>query len=99
MEPALTLLAPTGLSGSERLDTIAVLAGQVQMIAQQSRLSAQPEAHQMAAITTALRDRAEQFPALAAAVSDESADTRDQAFDFGLDRVLDGLQVLIDGRS
>jgi hypothetical protein len=99
MESALTTLARTGLTGSERLDTIAVLAGQVQTIAQQSRLAEQPEAHQIAAITTALRDHADRFPALAAALADETAAGRDQAFEFGLGRVLDGLQVLIDRRA
>jgi AcrR family transcriptional regulator len=98
METALMLLAPTELTGSERLDTIAVLVGQVQVIARQAAQGARPEAHQLAAITTALRDRADDFPALAAAMSAESGAGRDQAFEFGLDRIMDGLQVLMDSR-
>jgi hypothetical protein len=88
---------PAG-AGSERLDTIAVLAGHVQVIARQTAQGDQPEAHPLAAITTALRDRADDFPALAAAMSAESDAGRDQAFDFGLDRIMDGLQVLMDSR-
>jgi AcrR family transcriptional regulator len=99
MESALTLLAETSLTGGERFDTIAVLAGQVRVIAQQARLSDEPEAHLLAAITTALRDHGERFPALAATLADQPASGRDQAFDFGLERIFDGIQALIDRRA
>ena len=96
METAAVVLAGTGLSGSERLDTMAVLTGHVRMIAQQAAASPRPEAQMQTAIGELLRDRADQFPALAAAVSSSVTDEgQDDAFTFGLERILDGLQALI----
>lgn len=45
-----------------------------------------------------LRHHRERFPHLAAAVEDPAGE-RDQAFEFGLARILDGLQVLVDSRG
>jgi AcrR family transcriptional regulator len=99
MECAAAILAQTGLTGSERLDTIAVLAGHVRMIAQQTGVNRQPEAQFIATITELLRDRGNRFPALAATMTAAAADgPQEQAFDFGLDRILDGLHVLITQR-
>ena len=100
MESAMALLDGTGLTAAERLDTMAVLAGQVRVIAQQTRESRQPEAHVLAAIWAALRDHGDRFPAMSATMAEASAGGgQDQAFDFGLERILDGLQALIDHRS
>ncbi|MGX6607616.1 TetR/AcrR family transcriptional regulator C-terminal domain-containing protein [Micromonosporaceae bacterium Da 78-11] len=95
MEAALALLPPV-LSGAERMDTIAVVAGHVRALAAQAT---QSETEMTAAIGLVLRERAEQFPAVAAAMSDVAVQGGgDQAFRFGLDRILDGLQVLISKR-
>jgi AcrR family transcriptional regulator len=99
MECAVAILAETGLTGSERLDAIAVLSGQVRMIAQQAGVSQAPEAQMVAMIMDLLRDHGDRFPALAATVVSAATDgAQDQAFAFGLDRILDGLHVLIAGR-
>jgi AcrR family transcriptional regulator len=99
MESAVALLDGTGLTAAERLDTLAVLAGQVRVIAQQTRGGDQPEAHFVAAIVEALHGRGERFPALTATMAAAATEGgQDQAFDFGLDRILDGLQALIDRR-
>ncbi|MBL7254388.1 TetR/AcrR family transcriptional regulator [Paractinoplanes lichenicola] len=89
MESALAVLPP-GLTGGQRMDTVAVLAGQVRMIAGQS------EAAMVAAVTLVLREHAERFPAVVAAVTDPGP--HDQAFHFGLERILDGIEVLIGAR-
>jgi AcrR family transcriptional regulator len=93
MESALALLDGTGLTGAERLDVLAVLTGQVRMIAEH----AMPEAHLGRAIAEVLRRHGERFPVLAATMADATTG-QDQAFDFGLDRILDGLRVLVDAR-
>lgn len=96
MECAVAILAKTGLTGSERLDTIAVLAGHVRMIAQQAGANRQPETQLVATITELLRRYGERFPALAATMTAAATEgPQEQAFDFGLDRILDGLQALI----
>ncbi|GAA1359639.1 TetR/AcrR family transcriptional regulator [Catellatospora chokoriensis] len=99
MECALTALADTGLSGAERLDAIAVLAGHVRMIAQQAAAMRDPDAQFSAGVVAVLAEHGDRFPLLAetmAAVAAEGG--QDQAFEFGLDRILDGLQTLITSR-
>ncbi|GAB2616826.1 TetR family transcriptional regulator [Paractinoplanes abujensis] len=89
MENALAVLPP-GLTGGQRMDTVAVLAGQVRMVAGQS------EAAFVDVITLVLREHAQRFPAVAAAVTDPGP--RDHAFHFGVERILDGIEVLIRAR-
>jgi AcrR family transcriptional regulator len=99
MDAGLALLTNTCLSGAERLDTLAVLTGQVRIIAQQAR-SAAHEEHFLAAIGAGLADDGDRFPALASTMAELAVDSaRDQAFAFGLDRILDGLDKLIKDRT
>ncbi|MDT5024510.1 MAG: hypothetical protein QOE61_936 [Micromonosporaceae bacterium] len=100
MERAVSILPPTGLTGSERLDAIAVLAGHVRSIAQQAMVSRQPEGDIIAMIGEQLRRHGDRFPALIATMAAEAADGgHDQAFEFGLDRILEGLDILITQRG
>ena len=78
------------------MDAVAVLAGHVRAMAAQAH---QSETRMGAAIGLVLREHADRFPAVASALSDISANGgADQAFRFGLERILDGIQVLISGR-
>jgi len=96
MERAVAAMAGTGLTGSERLDAIAVLAGHARMIAQQAAAADRPEAQLLAQITDLLREHGDRFPALAATMTSAATEgPQDQAFTFGLARILDGLQLLI----
>ncbi|WIM94873.1 TetR/AcrR family transcriptional regulator [Actinoplanes oblitus] len=89
MEAALARL-PDGLTGAERMDTVAVLAGHVRALA------VQPDESGM---ITALTEHAARFPAVAAALADMAAHGgQDQAFRFGLERILDGLETLLTTR-
>lgn len=101
MEAAVGLLTGTGLTGRERLDTVAVLAGQVRVVAQQVRMDQHAEADLVASMGAVIRDHGDRYPAMAATLADavNTEDGADQAFDFGLDRILDGLQVLIHQRG
>jgi AcrR family transcriptional regulator len=90
---------PAGLTGSERLDSLAVLSLHARNLAAQES-SRQREAELNAEIGAVLMRHADRFPALAAAMA-AAADPsgQDQAFDFGVARILDGLEVLIRSRS
>ncbi|GAB2965686.1 TetR/AcrR family transcriptional regulator [Micromonospora polyrhachis] len=99
MERGVTLLATTELTGSERLDALALLTGHVRMIAQQAGANRKPETQLITMIGELLSQHGERFPALTATMasaSDEGA--QNQAFDFGLDRILDGLDLLTSER-
>ncbi len=99
LERAVAVLPEAGLSGAERLDAIAVLAGHVRAMAAQA-VSRQDESAFGVAIEMALTRHGERFPALAAVMADVAATGgQDQAFAFGLDRILDGLESLIRARS
>jgi AcrR family transcriptional regulator len=94
MESALRVLPP-GLSGAERLDTVATIAGHVRMIVGQVA-----ESDLTAAMGMILRDHAATYPAVVAAISDVAdRGGADNAFAFGLGRILDGLECLLEQRA
>jgi AcrR family transcriptional regulator len=94
-EQALRVL-PESLTGAERMDAVATLAGHVRMIAGQARPGGQAEAELEASMMRAMTEHADRYPALVAAMADIAArGGTDQAFSFGLERILDGLEVLI----
>ncbi|MFG2527952.1 TetR/AcrR family transcriptional regulator [Streptomyces sp. NPDC048516] len=102
-ERALAAFADTGLTGGEQLDAVVVVHGHIRTIAQVSASmglgSARakgPEEVMSAALNELLAGRpgrADRFPALAAAVADTGTTSRDQAGEFGLERILDGLEA------
>jgi AcrR family transcriptional regulator len=96
-EQALRVL-PESLTGAERMDTVATLAGHVRTLAGQTARGSEAELE--ASMMRALSEHADRYPAVAAAIADiaEQGGT-DQAFSFGLERILDGLEVLIRGRQ
>jgi AcrR family transcriptional regulator len=100
MEAALAALGVgTGLTGAERLDAIAVLAGHARMLAQQAAARLDEDDMQ-AAMTEVMLLHGDRFPQVTAAMRGTAAEGgQNQAFAFGLHRILDGLQVLIDRRA
>ncbi|MFC4375497.1 TetR/AcrR family transcriptional regulator [Nocardia halotolerans] len=97
-EAALTALSDTGLTGPEKLDTIVLLNGHARGLAQQVP-SADP--HRFAEqFTEMMAAAADHCPAARAAFAEEAAATggRHDALAFGIERILDGLAVLIDQR-
>ncbi|MEU2175861.1 TetR/AcrR family transcriptional regulator [Nocardia sp. NPDC019219] len=102
MEAALGALAGTGLTTAERLDTIVLLTGHARSLAQQVRMVAADEferqvAGQFAEMVAAAADR---YPASAAAFAEEGAvEGGVGALEFGIERILDGLAVLIARRG
>ena len=100
METALGALAGTGLTGPERLDAVVLLNGHVRSLVQvtaagQQDLEAEL-ARQVGAVLSAHPDR---YPQVLAAFSGSPAGARDNALQFGIDRILDGLAALIATRS
>ena len=95
LEQAAAALTGTGLTGSEILDVAVTLVGHVRTIAQQAAMIGNnPEQAIDDAMLALLTGREDQFPALAAALADP--DGKNQALDFGLHRILDGVALLID---
>ena len=94
-ERALGVLPPA-LTGAERMDVVATVAGHVRSIAGQA---GQSEGEMVASMARAMTEHAERYPAVAAAMADIAVrGGTDQAFSFGLGRILDGLEVLIRSR-
>ncbi|MFB7181075.1 TetR/AcrR family transcriptional regulator [Streptomyces sp. NPDC056257] len=103
LERAVSALDGTGLSGAERMDAAVLLVSHVRGITQQAR-AAGPAGNPEAQLGTILGDlmqaHGERFPALTAALASAAhSDGHDQAWEFGLRRILDGLAALIDQRA
>jgi AcrR family transcriptional regulator len=101
MESALATLDGSGLSGAESLDTIALLAGHVRGLALQAAAAGDDnmEAGLGRQVARALAAQAGRYPRTAAAFAESSPPgERDNALSFGIDRILDGLGVLIAAR-
>ncbi|WP_280344022.1 TetR/AcrR family transcriptional regulator [Nocardia neocaledoniensis] len=101
-EAALTATEGTGLTGPERLDTIVLLNGHARSLAQQVDSVGDGANDQVVEQFTAMMGAAgDRFPAVSAAFAEEAASTSgaNDAFDFGVERILDGLAVLIERRG
>lgn len=96
-------LTDSGLNGTEQLDSILVLSGHVRTIALQT--ATMPGGRQglteesfTAAFAGILAAEADRFPSLVAALQTPSGQ-ENQGLEFGLDRILDGLELLISARK
>jgi AcrR family transcriptional regulator len=103
MDRGVQALSETGLNGGEQLDSVLVVSGHVRTIAQQTvtlpgGTTGVTEEHITSALTEVLRTHADRFPGLVAAM--QSIDgNQNQGLSFGLDRILDGIELLITGRK
>lgn len=102
MESALTTLADSGLTGAEGLDTIALLAGHVRSLALQAAAAGDGsmEAALGRQVSEAVAAQSGRYPRTVAAFAESAPPgARDNALDFGIERILDGLGVLIAART
>ncbi|MGW6919268.1 TetR/AcrR family transcriptional regulator [Kitasatospora sp. NPDC054939] len=103
LERAVSALDGTGLTGAERMDAAALLVGHVRGITQQARAAGaggDPEAQLGAILGDLMQQHGERFAALTAALASAArTGGQDQAWEFGLQRILDGLAVLIEQRA
>ncbi|WP_433157205.1 TetR/AcrR family transcriptional regulator [Kribbella sp. CA-247076] len=91
MEHGLAALTDSGLDGGEQFDSILLLSSHVRNLAQQTLDTGLTEAHLNQAFAEILATEADRFPSLAAAM--RTAGRQDQGLEFGLDRILDGLEL------
>lgn len=99
-EGALAEMADLPLRGSEKLDVLALLAGHVMSLARRQAQVERPEADLARGLAPILSAHAGEFPRTAFAFSETADDgTQDDALGFGVDRILDGIQVLVTERG
>ncbi|ATL72314.1 TetR family transcriptional regulator [Nocardia terpenica] len=97
-EAGLAPLGDSGLSGAERLDALALLSGHARSLAQQVRSAGgrDLENGMTRQLGETLAAHADRYPATIAAFAESDAPgDRNNALHFGIDRILDGLGVLI----
>ncbi|MEU7856679.1 TetR/AcrR family transcriptional regulator C-terminal domain-containing protein [Nonomuraea sp. NPDC049141] len=108
LECAVEALAPTGLDGAEQLDAVVLVTGHVRNLAQQVLTTVTPagvragstEGELISVLAELLERHGERFPALTTAVASAAAGSaQDDALDFGLNRIFDGLELLIAKRA
>ncbi len=98
LEAAVAALSGHGLVGQELLEAVLAINGQVRISATFLAPAVQAESEAwVAAIGETLTAHGERFPALMAAITDGAfrPDEEDASLEFGLARVLDGIEVLI----
>ncbi|GAB3435902.1 TetR/AcrR family transcriptional regulator [Actinophytocola sediminis] len=104
-EAAVAAIAGTGLTGREQLDAVFVVSGHIRNLAQQTLAQATHPSHSErqlgATIADLLTGRESHYPALTAAIADNTMpdNAMDNAMDFGLARILDGIEPLIADRT
>jgi AcrR family transcriptional regulator len=97
LESAVGALKGSGLTGGELVDAAVVLVGHARSIAQNAAAMTESAVYQ---IPERLRQHADRYPALVAAMSTGAFEPDEaNAFEFGLERILDGIGVLISARA
>jgi hypothetical protein len=101
LDSALAALAPAGLTAAEGHQVFLLVVGLVRNLAQQVADFDEQHSREWARLTGELLDRhAERFPALTEAVAAGAwAPSTIDPLEFGLARILDGVQALVDGTS
>ena len=99
-ESGLDAMSDLPLSGGEKLDVLALLAGHAQSMVRQRAGGSQPEQNLAAQLGPVLAARSADFPRTSAAFADAARDGgRDAGLHFGIDRILDGVAALIAERT
>ena len=99
-EAGLTATDGLPLSGGERLDLLVLLTGHALSLVRQSAASATPEEDLAAGVTAVLSRHGDRYPRTAAAFADSAReDSREDALDFGINRILAGVAALIADRA
>ncbi|TDW22311.1 TetR/AcrR family transcriptional regulator [Kribbella kalugense] len=103
MEQGVSALTESGLTGGEQLDSILVITSHIRNIAQQSttfpgHTTGLTEEDMQQSLAEILTTEAARFPHLTTAMR-TSAGSENQGLEFGLQRILDGLELLINGRK
>lgn len=95
LEAGLAALAELPLHGWERLDTLTLISSHVRGIVLQ-QTDSDPERVISERLAEVLGDRGHEFPLSITAFGEATAaDSTDQAYDYGLERILDGVDALV----
>lgn len=98
-ESAVAALSDTGLTGGERMDAVFLLNGHIRNAQSSSTAGTQPWTTDKSLLEVLHRHR-DRFPALfEAAMSTDDNAPNDNGWTFGLTRILDGLESLINDRQ
>ncbi|MEV0581867.1 TetR/AcrR family transcriptional regulator C-terminal domain-containing protein [Nonomuraea sp. NPDC050310] len=101
-EAAVAALAGSGLSGGEQMDAVLLLSGHVRNTRSVAAAGTQPwtPERQPSPVLRLLPDHAaDRVPALRAALASSGDATLDSSREFGLQRLLDGVEALIAQRA
>jgi AcrR family transcriptional regulator len=98
IESAVATLAGTGLADDERLAAVFLVFGHVRNTQTPATAGTQPWSGG-SELAEQIRSRAELFPELSHALSGPAPALADNARQFGLDRILDGLATIVGKRS
>jgi AcrR family transcriptional regulator len=96
-ESAVAALDGTGLTGAERMDAVFLVSGHIRNTRSASTAGTQPW-NRDRSLRSQIAAHADLFPALVAATDDAADATPDSSWRFGLDRIFDGLELLITRR-
>ncbi|MEU8432032.1 TetR/AcrR family transcriptional regulator C-terminal domain-containing protein [Streptomyces sp. NPDC029216] len=105
LERALAALEGCGLSGAEAMDVVVLVTGHVRGIAEQERAmggSGGVDEELGAVLAEVVRERGEAYPAVAAAlgsVAGHGGQGQGQGLEFGLQRIFDGVGLLVERRG
>jgi len=101
LEVAVEALAETDLGGAEKIDVAVTVIGHVRAIAEQwAEMGNRSETDLGRAMAGLLAERPEQYPALLDALGAAALmpTARDRPMEFGMARILDGVELLLRNR-
>jgi AcrR family transcriptional regulator len=102
VESAVSTLDGTPLDGAERLDAVFVLFGHIRNTQSMSTAGTQPwtaDQRPSPIMQRLLADHGDRYPALTQVFATSAGASADNGREFGLHRLLDGLQLLVDQRG
>ena len=91
---ALAALDGVALDGGQMLDVVVILTGHIRTLVDQTANNSEEDI--AAGWAAVLETRADRFPHVIAALTSAARhESRDQGLEFGLDRILDGVQLYL----
>ncbi|GAA3436426.1 TetR/AcrR family transcriptional regulator [Kutzneria kofuensis] len=96
-EAAVAALEGTGLTGTQRMDAVFLVSGHIRNTQSASTSGTQPW-NRDKRLHGQIAAHGDRFPALVAATDDAADAAPDSSWEFGLARIFDGLELLIEGR-
>ncbi|HEU5471430.1 MAG TPA: TetR/AcrR family transcriptional regulator [Actinophytocola sp.] len=100
LECAVAALAESGLTGEELLGSVLIVNGYVRSMVPFATAPPTPDQDRGTLLIRLITDNAPRYPALTSAIADGAfSPSQHDDIEFGLQRVLDGIQTYIDSRA